>query len=69
MVPGPGFDDQDWYQALFDYGQATAGDADARNGGAAVAADDDADSELIPRAGAHPTLCPKVISWYLDIAR
>lgn len=48
MFAGPGFDDQDWYQALFEYGQATAGDADARNGGAGVGADD-ADNELIPR--------------------
>jgi len=33
----------DWYQALFDYGQA------GRDGGAAPPADDDADNELIPR--------------------
>ncbi|KAK9839474.1 hypothetical protein WJX81_004262 [Elliptochloris bilobata] len=44
-----GFDDQDWYQALFDYGQALPGDAGAQNGGAAPSADDDADNELIPR--------------------
>lgn len=45
----PGFDDQDWYQALFDYGQAGAGDAGDRNGGASARADDDADNELVPR--------------------
>jgi len=33
----------DWYQALFDYGQA------GRDGGAAPPAGDDADNELIPR--------------------
>ncbi len=52
----------DWYQALFDYGQA------GRDGGAAPPAGDDADNELIPRlvrgdllslAGARfpPALC------------